>query len=928
MDFNQIVANFAYHKAAQYAEKEIAENNEIMGADLAAYCQNELYKYIFPNILRILAYEYNKLQDEGTIDPSLPEEKLYEAFEKTVLSTEYSRAFEKKFFIFPETMGKQIRDLAVYQREIYENFKTDREAMKQTLSEEFDEIREIECSQGDLHNGKSVAFITFANGKRLVYKPRNEDNSLLLETVVNFLAQGGKVKDYRFIRHFSAKDHSWEIIAEPHFCRSVEEMERYYYRAGVLLAAFYFLSSFDMHHENVIADGEYPVIIDCETIARSHVSSEEDTIGDNKGMVDSVLSSAFLPNISEDDPFGVNLSGLFSWTGTAKSAESQMVLENGVLNFKEVQGTVEEEKNIVALEDGTTLGIESAKRKLISGFRDACAYAIDRKTDLVQTIDAFCASHDLEFRQLLRNTQSYGKFVQAGYHPDLLQDEDERDDMFMILSRNFVPGKFGYIRVQHEISELKKGGIPLYYTRPDTPHLYSNGEVVCENYFLESPLASIQKRIERFDSEALDYQVSLIEKSVALTTLEQSFVGTRIMRLPEQAPMTEEYFKKNIKYVVDSLQKSAFKTGQKSSSMLTLGYALNNGRVFMHKNLDSALYENGAFPLVLAYWGEWYHDADALDLAKRFLENDYAEFEGVAAAAKDAKSKKASHQNFSVFSGIGGILYLSYNMYALTGDRYYWDKYLEEAKLILEVFLKKETLEKDDFDYVNGIFGSIYLIGKIYRANPTASETLRESLFAAIERSIRDFDLSEHLHVGFAHGLSGHMIIFTEFYKLMNNEICLDLVERFLQAEDKLIAQGDWDQSHVYTWCNGRSGVLLCRHLLKKAALPSEWINSVVGKYDAWLHDEEMFEIPNLCICHGVFGNLEIMKVLLGEKFDLNAILPYRLFDSFSDLQWIDGLEYEYEGFMSGNTGIAYAMLELLNAAPPILSLELWSINP
>ena len=47
-------------------------------------------------------------------------------------------------------------------------------------------------------------------------------------------------------------------------CHSREELRRYYRRNGILLGICYLLGSRDLHYENVIAHGEYPVIIDLE----------------------------------------------------------------------------------------------------------------------------------------------------------------------------------------------------------------------------------------------------------------------------------------------------------------------------------------------------------------------------------------------------------------------------------------------------------------------------------------------------------------------------------------------------------------------------------------------------------------------------------------------------------------------------------------
>lgn len=49
-------------------------------------------------------------------------------------------------------------------------------------------------------------------------------------------------------------------------CENRDEVKAFYIRAGVLAAAAYILGIGDLHYENIIAHGEFPVIVDVETL--------------------------------------------------------------------------------------------------------------------------------------------------------------------------------------------------------------------------------------------------------------------------------------------------------------------------------------------------------------------------------------------------------------------------------------------------------------------------------------------------------------------------------------------------------------------------------------------------------------------------------------------------------------------------------------
>jgi len=924
MNFNDIVAVFTNYKVSQYAEKEIARNNEAMDEALAEKCCDELCQFLYPKITRILAYEYNKMQDEGVIDAALSAEELYQAFKNIILTERYGLEFDEKFYIFPKIVGKQLQELASYQREIFENYHKDQQTIISLFSEDYDEIQAIECSKGDLHNGKSVAFVTFKNGKKLIYKPRNEDNSLLLEKTVCFLARGTEIKDYKFIRYYAQEDHSWEMMAEHQLCNTVEEMQKYYYRAGVLLSAFYFLNSFDMHNENIISYGEYPVVIDCETISNAPKSSTPDA---RKALNNSVLHTGFIPYFTKDDIYGLNISGILSEKGTdvySNNEYNQLVVKEGKVEYQRTRYQADESNSAVSMQNGETLSREEIKRHLIKGFQDACLFALNHKEAFSALVKDFNLEHRPMSRQILRSTQVYFEFLQASLHPEMLQDEEKRQDLFRIISKNFIPGNFGYIRVRKEISDLEKGNIPLFYTNFDSTDLFSGNEIVCKDYFLESPLDSLLGKINDFNQDMLDYQTALVKKSFALLSEKELFGRTEIIVPPSKKKMTRDYLVHTMQYWAQELKMMTIEAAKDIRIMIFL--ELSSGkRLFLPETSKVSLYQSGGIPLFLVYYGLYCNDTDAVKFGKQMVKTSILDIEQFGQADEKYNLKKMNaNPNLSVFDGIGGALYLSYNIGSRTDDKKFLKDYLNEAKIVLDYFLKKEKLGPDDFDFLGGSISAIYFICKVYLSDPEFSTSLKELLVRAIDKCVAEFDMEWGSEIGFGHGISGLLVVWNEFYKLTQRTDILERIECLLEKEDNLIAEKERNRGIDFSWCHGKSGILLSRSILKSTDYPSKQIASVLSKYDGWIDNTDYYDMQNLCLCHGVFGNIEIAKAVRGSSFNIDRHIPDRLFDSFSDLVWVKGTDYEYEGFMLGNTGIAYAMLELLNAAPGVLSLDIW----
>ena len=61
-------------------------------------------------------------------------------------------------------------------------------------------------------------------------------------------------------------DYGWQEFVSYRPCTELAEVEVFYQRQGALLALFNALDGTDIHHENVIAVVDQPLLIDVETL--------------------------------------------------------------------------------------------------------------------------------------------------------------------------------------------------------------------------------------------------------------------------------------------------------------------------------------------------------------------------------------------------------------------------------------------------------------------------------------------------------------------------------------------------------------------------------------------------------------------------------------------------------------------------------------
>lgn len=131
----------------------------------------------------------------------------------------------------------------------------------------FDVLESVTLSMSDLHNhGRSVIVATAQTGHRIVYKPR----SLAVDaTMGRFLEQVGQLGlryELRSPRVFERAQYGWMEYVERGEVTTVDALSRFYWRQGAWICILHLLRGVDVHHENTIAVGEHPVLVDNEAL--------------------------------------------------------------------------------------------------------------------------------------------------------------------------------------------------------------------------------------------------------------------------------------------------------------------------------------------------------------------------------------------------------------------------------------------------------------------------------------------------------------------------------------------------------------------------------------------------------------------------------------------------------------------------------------
>lgn len=127
------------------------------------------------------------------------------------------------------------------------------------------------------HGGKSVVLLTFGAGVQIVYKPRSLVVDELFFQIAGSLNSLGAAPNLPVLKILDKRTYGWMEVIRHTACTSRASIERFYQRAGALTCLVHWLQGTDCHRHNLVAAGEYPVLVDLETLGHPQTVSPEES---------------------------------------------------------------------------------------------------------------------------------------------------------------------------------------------------------------------------------------------------------------------------------------------------------------------------------------------------------------------------------------------------------------------------------------------------------------------------------------------------------------------------------------------------------------------------------------------------------------------------------------------------------------------------
>ncbi|MFH9728036.1 type 2 lanthipeptide synthetase LanM family protein [Streptomyces sp. NPDC017254] len=523
----------------------------------------------------------------------------------------------------------------------------------------------IEPGAGDGHRGgRSVMLLRFAHGARLVYKPRPLAVHRHFNDLVDWYNELPDSVDLRTLRLLDRGDYGWVEFVDGRPCASEAEVETFYRRQGALLALLHLLDGTDLHHENLIAVGAHPVLVDVETVFHPPLpgSATEDPAA--RALHDSVYRVGLLPQLLVGDHGALDVSGVGGGRESVSPVERADWADAGTDRMRLVRraGRFGESANRPRLADGETPDPGAHVDALCAGFRAGYTAIGAAREELLDGTGLLKAFAEDEVRVVMRPTWVYAMLLDESTHPDLLKDADERQRVLETLRTDLFGPVLAPGLVDEEIVQLWSGDVPLFTARPGRDQLWGMPERLPAGRTDLPGIARVTAKIGALDTVDRQDQEWIVRAAMATTSHAPAHrpAEGRRTRTAGRAPEPERLLSA-ARSVGDQLVSLAYRGGPRSN---WIGLEL----------LDDRYWRIGPMPADLAggYTGPALFLAQ---LAALTGAGHYAEAARTALTpvpgllgALSARPEDLGAVGPGAFSGLGGIAYALAGTARLLGD--------------------------------------------------------------------------------------------------------------------------------------------------------------------------------------------------------------------------------------------------------------------
>jgi type 2 lantibiotic biosynthesis protein LanM len=759
--------------------------------------------------------------------------------------------------------------------------------------------------------------VTFADGSKVVYKPRDIRTYALFRDVVGQLSQRVPDCDLRTAATVTRDGYGWlEAIGYEPLAGPVAAAA-FYRRAGILLAGLYALNAVDIHAENLIASGDQPVLVDVEALLHPSIPVPLVTADDpaEQALEASVHRTGLLPCVAADEHGVADRSGLggpgeadrasrLDWDPPATDTMRLIwrdVPVSGLSNRPRIGDEVLEPADYeAAVLEGFRLGYEAIARD-----KEAFAKILQSRADI-------------EVRLVIRASSGYVRLLDESTHPDLLHDARDRERALAILHEVSANHPLWRELASHEVMDLWAGDIPLMTGRPASRDIWTSSGIRLPDMLERSGLRSALDKItamgdvDRRDQEWIISAALACRRPAGGHDAPQPTQGavTAIAATPGRLLATACG-------LADQLVARGMATRKAGQSRVNWIALQLVDRRWMVLPMGAGLADGYlGVALFLAQLAELTGVDRYADVARRAVSSVPQLLDALASG-----SDLLSAVGCGVTEGLGGISYGLARIATLLSDSAVRDS----ADAAVALAARAVDLPAQPAGWAEGTAGCLAAMAAVRSelgsaaAGNVATECA-DRLADLVERTDgRCAGDGETAPQGFINGPAGIGWALTQFASARAGHRYAQSGRRALQRVDDQVAMADHQLSPG--WCSGSAGLLVARARLAGRADLQSAARLLTGRS----------MLRNLSLCHGELGIADALTVVASRYKGVVSLYARRrmagqILGAINHSSSFCGTPggIESPGLLSGLAGIGYGLLRLgfAERVPSVLFLE------
>lgn len=880
----------------------------------------------------------------------------YQAFIARMRAGEI-RSFFLQFSVLARKIAVRVDHWAANTVRFLRRLHTDWAAIRHTFSDQDPgRVCRIESGVSDPHCGGQQAHIVHCeSGLRFVYKPKHMGLGMAFQRLLAWCNDHGMTPSLRPLRMIGGPGYGWVEYISTEACRSPAEATRYFQRAGGLLALAYLLNGKDLHHENIVAQGDQPMLIDLETLMVPSVMDPSATnenghvVPGEKGvdLEDSVLGTMLLPRwfVDESRSGDVIVRNLAGLAGEIYQTAARSIHWTHINTDRMHIATIRRDNafgNNVPRLDGKTLRSSDYVEEIQEGFERAYRIVREHMDDLVREGGVLSGFAGQPVRFVFRATSIYGKLRRGLRNPRFLRDGLDASIALEALVQGCLPFPTPppiWPIIRSEQRDVQDDDVPLFKTYTTSTSVFDATGRELGLMFSASGLEAVRSRLRALDDEDLGFQKDLIWASFYTQQ-----VGSAHDGLPARASgthpaekvpsLTDALVRDEAHRILERLRRTTVRGEQDSLSWITMANMDPRVKRYQIRRIGHDLFYGrcgiGLFLAACSHVGE--SSAMVGDMIR-----------GTLRPLIDRLGDETKREEIARVPIIGGTYGLGSYVYALTqiGALLDDDGAIDGARVAASLI--SEVIEKDQhFDVVFGAAGAALGLLTLYRA--TGDEGILAKADRCGKHLLRNREvepesgcrvwrtLPSRFMTGFSHGAAGIAHALAELYRATGSRAYLEAALEAFAFERSLFLPevANWVPSRSYlekpetydalwsTWCRGATGIGLARLANLDLFSEAERKDVEIAIETTQTHLLRGVDHP----CCGVMGRVAFLMTAAEtlQRPDLAHAarraaghVVARARENNTYTLTLDGQDKLRPGFFQGLSGIGYQLLRLVN---------------